>query len=340
MGGSLVLSPDDPRWAAFVESRPDATPFHHPSWARLLGECYGFRTFAFALEDGGELVAGVPVAEVRSLTGRRSWVALPFTDELAPLGPADRRAALVADVDAERTRAGVASLELRSEIAAGVRTIRGTSHMLELRDDPNELLRTFSRSQVQRNIARAEREGVVVRAGGRDVDLLETFYTLHLDTRRRQGIPIQPRRFFSLLWERVIATGLGTLLIAEVGGRPVAAAVFMAWSRRVVYKFGASDSRAWGSRPNHALFWEAIRRACAAGMREFEFGRTDLGHEGLRAFKAGWGTHERQLVYTTFGARPSSAAQGPMKSALGVAIRHSPRWVCRVLGETLYRYAA
>jgi len=337
-GGILDL--DDPRWSAFVESRPEATPFHNPTWASLLAECYGFRTFAFVLGVDDKIDAGVPMAEIRSLTGKKRWVALPFTDALAPLGPPARVSELTRALDRQRSEEHIRSVEIRADAPEGVRSVRGLAHVLHLTLDPEALLQTFSKSQVQRSVTRAAREGVNVREAEREEDLLETFYELHLLTRRRQGIPIQPRRFFSLLWERMIAPGLGSVLIAEIRGQAVASAVFLAWNRRVVYKFGASDRRAWGSRPNHAVFWDAIRRACASGMRELDFGRTDPGNEGLRAFKAGWGTEERPLVYTTFGDTHTSPGSGRAGSVVAATIRHSPRWVCRVLGETLYRHAA
>ena len=336
----LVLELDDPRWVAFVESRSEATPFHHPAWAEVLRDCYGFRTFAFVLGVDDIIDAGVPMVEVRGLTRKRRWVALPFTDALAPLGPPDRLPELTAALERQRSQDHIGSAEIRADAPNGVKSVRGLAHVLQLRPDPEALMQTFSKSQVRRNIARAMREGVTVREAEHEGDLLETFYELHLLTRRRQGIPIQPRRFFSLLWERMIARGLGSVLIAEIRGQAVASAVFLAWNRNVVYKFGASDSRAWGSRPNHAVFWDAIRRACASGMRELDFGRTDPGNEGLRAFKAGWGTVERPLVYTTFGDIPASPGSGALGSVLAATIRHSPSWVCRALGETLYRYAA
>jgi CelD/BcsL family acetyltransferase involved in cellulose biosynthesis len=178
-----------------------------------------------------------------------------------------------------------------------------------------------------------------VRQSEQKSDLVDTFYGLHLRTRRRLGVPIQPRRFFDLLWERLLASGLGWLLIAEHAGRPVAAAVFLEWNGTTVYKFGASDSDSWSVRPNHALFWEAIRRSCSNGSMYFDFGRTELANEGLRAFKAGWGTDEQPLVYTTLGAAPSEEGAGRLGAMLALTIRRSPHWVCRAMGETLYRYA-
>jgi lipid II:glycine glycyltransferase (peptidoglycan interpeptide bridge formation enzyme) len=221
----------------------------------------------------------------------------------------------------------------------GTRTVRGLAHVLALGPRSEDVFATFSKSQVQRNVARAERDGVDVRVAERAGDLLETFYRLHLLTRRRQGVPIQPRRFFSLLWDRMLGQGLGRLFIAELDRNAVAAAVFLEWNGMVVYKFGASDPQSWGSRPNHALFWEAIRRACAEGMSELDFGRTDLGNEGLRAFKASWGTDERELVYTNLGKESGPRTSGRPGTLLAASIRRSPPWVCRVLGERLYRYA-
>ncbi|MBA2643073.1 MAG: GNAT family N-acetyltransferase [Actinobacteria bacterium] len=335
-----IVELDDPSWSAFVESRGEATPFHNAAWGGLLAECYGFRAFAIVVRHGGHVAAGLPVAEVRSPLRKRRWVALPFTDSLTPLGPPELHGQLCSVLERLREAERVRSLEVRADVPAGLKSARGLSHVLPLGRDPDVVRRTFSKSQVQRNIARSVREGVTVREAVDIDDLVGTFYELHLLTRRRQGVPIQPRRFFALIWERMIARGLGTVLVAELRGRPVASAVFLNWQRTAVYKFGASDAGAWSARPNHALFWEAIRRACVAGTEEFDFGRTDPGNEGLRAFKSGWGTDERPLVYTSFGEAPGTPGSGWVGSALAATIRHSPLWLCRALGETLYRYAA
>jgi lipid II:glycine glycyltransferase (peptidoglycan interpeptide bridge formation enzyme) len=215
----------------------------------------------------------------------------------------------------------------------------GYEHALALDRDVEVVKATFSRSQVTRNIARASREGVAVRRGLDPDDLLGVFYDLHLRTRRRQGVPIQPRRFFRLLWDRFLAHGRGVVFVAEVDGQPVAAAVFLGWKRVLVYKFGASDEAAWPRRPNHALFWEAIQWGCQEGFEMLDFGRTDLGNEGLRAFKAGWGTSETALVYSTLGRPAGVPAGGRLGGAMSAVIKRSPVNVCQFVGERLYRYA-
>ena len=96
---------------------------------------------------------------------------------------------------------------------------------------------------------------------------------------------------------------------------------------------------------NGLLFWHAIRTACEQGYRWFDFGRTDIGHEGLRNFKLSWGAVEEPIFYETLGAEtpPPPAADGSEGMAtrvLGTVIRHSPPLVCRAVGEALYRYVA
>jgi CelD/BcsL family acetyltransferase involved in cellulose biosynthesis len=334
-----ILRLDDDAWATFVESAPDSGPFHHPVWASLIADCYGFRGFVYIVRnDRGEIAAGLPLVEVGK---RRRWVSLSFSDHCGPLGSPDAIDDLMLAVNEERNRRSVTSLEVRSPLTNAPRSkVVGFRHILKLDDSIETIFTRFNRSQVQRGIRKAERLDVKVRIGARREDLVKTFYALHLARRRALGVPIQPRAFFEGLWERMIAPGFGAVFIAEVGGVPAAAAVFLCSKQQLVYKFGASDSAMWSHRPNHALFWEATKWAVDRGFTDLDFGRTDLDNEGLRYFKSGWGTVETRLVYSVFGSPPSTRMDGLVSQALSLAIRHSPEIVCQRLGEHLYHYAA
>jgi CelD/BcsL family acetyltransferase involved in cellulose biosynthesis len=328
----IELELGDPRWRKFVRGEPEATAFHHPAWAELLEDCYGYRPFVLAATDeGGGLVAGLPVMEVR-----RRWVALPFTDVCPPLGGG---ADFAVELDTVRREARVAQLEVRAALVGpGVHTTTSAVvHTLALSPDPDEV---FARFRDKRTFRQAERAGVAVRRGEAARDLTDTFYGLHVRTRRRLGVPVQPRRFFELLWDRLDREGLGFVLVAAFGGEPVAAAVFLAMNQTVTYKFGASDPQFLGLRPNNLLFWSAIRWGCEHGYRRFDFGRSDLANEGLRRFKRGFGASEEPLPYSTLADRAPHAPSGRLERAAGSVIRRSPPWVCRGIGELLYKYAA
>jgi len=335
------LALDDPRWTAFVATCPDAQPFHHPAWADLLADVYGYRAFAIAVEDAaGEIAAGLPMIEVAGVGGRRRWIALPFTDSCAPL-VRRRDLDLAGALDEARCRAGVTRLEVRADTAwpGAWQAAQASTHRLRLDPDPEVVFERFHRSQVQRGIRRAEHGGVVVRRGSSTEDVAGTFYDLHVQTRRRQGVPVQPRAYFRRL-AAVLERGLGFALLAYAGATPVAGAVFLAWNGTVVYKYGASDPAYWRLRPNHLIFWHAIRWACESGYRILDFGRTDASNSGLRAFKQSWGAEEQPLVYVALGNRTSDGARHAGAGAIGALIRRSPAWVCRLAGELLYRHAA
>jgi CelD/BcsL family acetyltransferase involved in cellulose biosynthesis len=339
-----IVPLDDPSWVRLARSHPRALAFHQPEWVDLLRECYGLRGFALvALASDGSPCAGLPVIEVRDPLRRRRWVSLPFTDHCPILSDSrERDDALLETLEEAATSAGVAGVELRTALPgerSGERTA-GVLHELELERDHAAVYRHFHKSRVRASISRAERDGVVVRTADSQRDLGDSYFQLHLRTRRRLGVPAQPRAFFRLLWPRVIEAGLGFVLLAEAGGATIAGAVFLHWKEHLIYKFAASDERFRSLQPNHAVLWEAIRRGCDRGYRVLDFGRSDLDDSGLRAFKQGWGAEESLLRYTTLvGPRPRSD-RAPAGAALRPVLRHCPLWVCRGIGAALYRYAA
>jgi lipid II:glycine glycyltransferase (peptidoglycan interpeptide bridge formation enzyme) len=183
---------------------------------------------------------------------------------------------------------------------------------------------------------------VAIRRGDHERDLTEIFYDLHLHTRRRHGIPVQPRRFFELLWRRILEPGHGFLSLAYSGRIPVAGTVFLTGRETLTYKYSASRPEFWRVRPNHALIWHAMEWACANGFRTFDFGLTHFPNRGLRDFKRRWAAREEVLCRSVVAdtALPSRSPYGPAERTLGAVVRHGPLWLCRGIGELLYKHAA
>src|SRR5215467_15459763 len=118
MGGVAFLELTDPRWVSFVTEHPHATPFHHPGWAQLVADCYGFRAFAFAISDAtGSIQAGLPIIEVRHVRGRPRWVSLPFTDYCQPLASTPQEETrLSAALQRASSDRGVSRVEVRGPL--------------------------------------------------------------------------------------------------------------------------------------------------------------------------------------------------------------------------------
>ncbi len=345
--GSAAVTVDplhDRRWAELVNRAPEGCVFHHPRWLRLLHTTYRYDVTACCVAaDDGELVAGLPVARVSSrLTGDR-LVALPFSDLCPPLvapdAPPGAPGALAAAL-AHLARSSGLGLEVRGTggvLGAAPAGERFHHHVLALERDVEAVQRRFAKAQALRGARRAVREGLCVERRG-DSEALASFYRLHVMTRRRLGVPTQPRRFILAL-KQLFDEGLGFVLLVRHDDRPIAAAVFLAHRGVLTYKYGASDPRFLAARPNNLLFMEAIRWGCQHGFRSLDFGRTHWGQEGLRAFKLAWGPEERELRYRQLGAARPSCASERAERLLGTVIRRSPPMVGRGIGEVLYRHA-
>jgi CelD/BcsL family acetyltransferase involved in cellulose biosynthesis len=342
MTQDALLDPvQDPRWGDFAARAAGASIFHHPAWLELLSSRYGYETTACCLVEDGAIVAGMPWASVSSrLTGAR-LVALPFSDVCPPLFAPGREPALAEPlgraIEAERRRAG-RGLEVRADVGGlsdAVSAHRFWQHRLALDSDPAGLEGRF-KSQVRRGIAKARKAGLVVehRTDGAAVD---DFYRLHLRTRRRQGMPTQPKRFFRAV-AGLLQDGLGFVLVTRSERTPIAAAVFLHFAGTLTYKWGASDERHLALRPNNLLFSEAVRWGCEQGCDTLDFGRTDLDNEGLRSFKRSWGTEEVALRYTYVGLPVPSGEPSRIERAMKATLRRSPPAAGRLIGAGLYRH--
>jgi hypothetical protein len=303
VGESLQMRVVDPiresAWDHLIALHGDAGCFHTSAWARVLHQTYRHRAFYLQLFVGRRLAALVPVMEVRSaFTGRRG-VCLPFSDACEPLifepnvGGAIRDRLLHFAQDRRWKH-----LEIRGgksfQLAPGAAT-KFYGHVLHLCSEPAQIFGRFATS-VRRAIRKAERSGVSAMAR-RGREAVGDFYRLHVQTRRRHGLPPQPASFFQNIYNEIIKPGIGFTVVAERRSRPVAAAIFFRFGKNAVYKYGASDERFQAFRANNLVMWEGIQFLARHGAEQLHFGRTECQNDGLRRFKLSWGAKEETINY-------------------------------------------
>lgn len=337
-----LITPLDERWVSFVDSTAGSGIFHHPAWISLLAECYRYHPFVVAICDKqGEIQAGLPMMEVNSLLTGRRWVSLPFSDHCQPLYHGDSPPLALFEYLSElQSKNVIPRVEIRSAIPYNGQVHIDSNqvlHLLRLSTDPQEVFKDFHYQVRKKSIARAERDGVKVR-WAKDKEDLDIFYDLHLKTRSRLGVPIQPKRYFELLWQSIIGAELGFILLAYMESTPIAGAIFLTYKTTLIYKYSASDMEYRRFRANHLLLWTAIRWGCEHGKTVFDFGRTDVSDTGLCSFKRSWGADEKPLIYSIVSAKPPQKKNGKLQDVMGSVIRKSPLWVCRAIGELLYRH--
>ena len=289
----------EPAWDHVAALHRDAGCFHTSAWARVLHQTYKHQPFYLQFSCGSRLAALVPLMEVRSpFTGRRG-VCLPFSDACEPLifdpdvvGPVRDELIRLAQ------RCRWKHLEIRGGKSLALSPNPFTKfygHTLDLRSGIKELVTRFA-SPVRRAIRKAERSDVTA-VIVRNRAAINQFYHLHVQTRRRHGLPPQPASFFLSIYEHIIKAGLGFIVLAQRGSRPIAAAIFFRFGKNAVYKYGASDKRFQELRANNLVMWQGIQFLARNGVEKLHFGRTEQENEGLRRFKLSWNTQEETIDY-------------------------------------------
>jgi len=310
---SFSIDPlQDPRWATFVEEHPRSSVFHSIPWLQALQRTYGYQPIVHTASGPGErLQDGIVFCRVESwITGRR-LVSLPFSDHCEPLVDDPSCLYFLLSILQERFKAeNWRSLEIRPvqrlEVSGGLRPVDGYYlHWLDLRPDVSTLFANLHQSSTQRKIQRAEREALTYRDGHSD-SLLEDFYQLLLLTRRRHGLPPQPRS-----WFRNLKDSFGNCLkirVAYRGALPIASIITIQHKDTLVYKYGCSDASFHNLGGMHLLLWTSILEAKSVGLRTFDLGRSDLGNRGLITFKDRWGAVRSPLAYYQYSKSPSTSS--------------------------------
>ena len=329
-----------PDWDSLLARHPQNCFFHGTAWARVLYETYGHRPFYFCRFSNGQLEEMLPVMEVSSpLTGRRG-VSLPFTDFCSPLpsGNNDQKGIYSVAMDYGRENHW-RYLECRS----GNRSWPGATpsmtfygHVIDLNQVSESLFKNFDES-VRRGVRKAEKAGVQIEFSD-NLESIQTFYSLHCQTRHRHGLPPQPFRFFKNICKHVLAEGRGFVATARLGHQPVAASVFFHDQRQSLYKFGASAYSFQHLRPNNLLMWAAIKQCAGRGFEYLHLGRTSLANDGLRRFKLGFGAREEKIEYFKYDFVKQSFVTDVDRAESWVnrIFRCLPMPLLRLAGQMLY----
>ena len=70
----------------------------------------------------------------------------------------------------------------------------------------------------------------------RNRQAVDEFYQLHVETRRRHGLPPQSASFFRNIYEHILKPGVGFIVLAQHRSRTIAAAIFFHFGNNAIYK--------------------------------------------------------------------------------------------------------
>lgn len=332
---------NDPRWNTFIDRHPASSVFHTSGWLRALKETYNFTPTAITESTPDRsLESAIPFCYVSSfLTGKR-LSSLPFSDHCQPLADPAILDSLTQTLVEDQSLKQYKYVEIRPlkdciPPAFGL-SQRFLLHSLDLSPGLEELFHNLHGNCVRRKIRRAEREGLEVESGAND-SLVDAFFTLQLHTRRKHGLPPQPKQWFLNLVREM--QGAATIRVARYSGRPVASIMTLRHRNTETYKYGCSEAEDNNLGGMQLLFWHAIRDAKAAGMKKMDLGRCDLDNEGLARFKERLGAERREMTYFRYPAGVREDRSKTMSLASKV-FSNLPDSLLAVSGRILYRHFA
>lgn len=284
---------DRARWDAFVRASPDATFFHLSAWQDIVQDVFRHRTYFLFAERAGDIVAVLPLAEVKSRLFGHALTSLPFCVYGGIAGGPEGVAELEAEADALARRLGVQHLELRHLRPRRPEWPRQELYVTfrkEIHDDDDANLLAVPRKQramVRKGIrhglrAEADREG-------------DRFFALYADNVRRHGTPALPKAFFERL-RQTFGRDCEVLTVVDVDGMPLSSVLTFYFRDEVLPYYAGDAAAARDVAANDFKYWELMRRARARGCRLFDFGRSKVG-TGPYSFKKNWGFEPQPLSY-------------------------------------------
>ncbi len=293
-----TLTPDAaPRWDAFVRACPQATFFHLSAWQAIIEGVFRHRCWFLYAEQAGEIVAVLPLAEVKSRLFGHALTSLPFCvyggiAAWPEAGP-EAAAALEAEADRLARKLDVQHLEYRN-IAP--------RHTHWPRQDLYVTFRKEILPEVEANmLAIPRKQRAMVRKGIKNElvshidDGVDRFFALYADNVLRHGTPALPRRFFATLKDS-FGDACEVLTVTDPAGKPLSSVLSFYFRDEVLPYYAGDDTAARDFAANDFKYWELMRRACERGCKVFDYGRSKVG-TGPYAFKKNWGFEPQPLSY-------------------------------------------
>lgn len=333
----------DLRWQELVAQHPRASIFHTTAWLRALRQTYGYEPVVYTRAASGQpMKEGIVFCRIRSwLTGRR-LVSLPFSDHCDPLlDDGDDGADLFRAVRDEKKKEGFRYIELRPFLAACetwdsfCASDHFALHQLFLDRPLESIFQAFHRDCIRRKVRRAEREELYYESGNNS-HLLRQFYSLMLQTRRRQLLPPQPARWFANL--AAAMKDDMTIHMALHDGRPVASLITLRFRDVLVYKYGCSDGSLHPLGGVPFLFSKIVEGAWQRGVRLLDLGRSDVDNAGLIDFKDRLGATRTALIYWRHGSG-RNLSRSPALRGMKRVLASLPDAAFAAAGNLLYRHA-
>ena len=292
------LAPGDARaaaaWDAYVLACPQATFFHRAGWQRILREVFKHDAhYLYATQDG-RITGVLPLGHVKSLLFGTSLTSLPFAVYGGVVAD-DAASAAALEGQAQRLaqQLGVQHLEMRNlqrcHADWPAQDLYVTFRKAILPDEEANMLAIprKQRAMVRKGIKNGLKSEIDAHT--------DRFFQLYADNVHRHGTPAMPKRYFDALTAE-FGADCEVLTVTGPDGQLLSSVLSFYFRDEVLPYYAGDDEAARDLAANDFKYWELMRRACARGLKVFDYGRSKQG-TGSFAFKKNWGFEPQPLHY-------------------------------------------
>ena len=282
------------RWEAFVTACPDATFFHRAGWQNIIANVFRHDTYFLYAEVDGAIVGVLPLGHVNSWLFGNALTGLPFA-VYGGVAALNSQATDALEQEAQRLARtlGVAHLELRNIEARHLEWptqdiyVTFRKEILPAEDANMQAIPRKQRAMV--------RKGIKNELVSHIDPTVDRFFALFADNVHRHGTPAMPKKYFQAL-QKEFGNDCEVLTVTTKDGKPLSSVLSFYFRDEVLPYYAGDDEAARDLAANDFKYWELMRRACARGLKVFDYGRSKLG-TGPYAFKKNWGFEPKPLHY-------------------------------------------
>lgn len=169
----------------------------------------------------------------------------------------------------------------------------------------DNLFSKFSKDSIQRKVNKAYKSGFKVELLNRDIDF-HNFQNIQSETRKRQGSPTYPNRFFINLKKHL--KDYVNLFGIYHNGNLISGIITYNYNNYAVYAYGASVSNEeyFKLGVNQLCMWESIKFAKENNSYIYDFGSTPNHHHSLMEYKLKWASYKEELIYSYYSIENNS----------------------------------
>jgi hypothetical protein len=305
----LEKDPHTAAWDALIEQAPGATAFHTSAWARLWTRHWPkARWETITVTGAAGYDAGLGFIVLEGPLGPRIF-AMPYGTYGGPLvrnghpDPAAIRRGLLEAYARRIHAAGIRSSHLqwyegrREDLPPGLSVGTGVTHVRALQPDFDALLATLPHS-VRSRVQQAQRNGLAV-TPVTDTRGVRAYHALAVKTITRHGGVPKPEALYLRIFEGLVPRGLARFDLVEHEGRAIAGSLHLIFRDTAFNWLTIADEEHRRLRPNHLVIARVMRDLGRSGVREYNFGGSPPGADGLVAFKESWGASPRPVLDVT-----------------------------------------